>query len=493
MNPKVVSDMVIVLDEFMPCDLYALDFTQESYRTLLKKLNIHNEILFNDKKGAIKKALCIYFTKTYQEIEVELSMTQCTLQQSLASSSGSEPLDRIIFQNRLCLIDILKRKAEFSLLPHLISIPEILRSELFQPFVEMNQNFETARQVMRQQIDKIFDLDQRDIVLFIRGRITIRNYIPTKKIPAGMDKRFAGESPELMAEMYTNNFPDGAWLHIEPALDEVIAEKLNFSIIDNHTFSRTCIPVFRTMIEILLLEILNEGQRDKIEGFSGYVLRQHFQSIFLYTAKNLLQFVENRDKNTELFIKYYADEIIIDANGNKVQKYAITDTKNQKWNYSSILSIMMQYKQMKLRISAQKEAIHLAQTKISESQAEIESEKDQCNLIGEKVEEIESLIVENDGDILKLKSKAKTNNSNHTEIQRLNNLQDNLFVQKKSEKYHLELSKGRLANKKIELVRRNKKLFYEQNALKTLIEQTLPTAQSYEQLAEVVALTLAKR
>jgi hypothetical protein len=249
------------------------------------------------------------------------------------------------------------------------------------------------------------------------------------------------------------------------------------------------------MIEILLLEIIDEHQRDKIEGFTGYVLRQHFQNIFLYTAKNLLQYVENRDKNAELFIKYYADEIILDLNGNKIQKYAITDTKSQKWNFSSIVSIMMQYKQMKLRVSSQKEAIHTAQVRVSESHVDIEAEKDHRKLLVEQIESLEGLIAENDGKILQYKSKLGGSDSlsNNTEIQRLNNIQDDLFIQKKNEKYQLELSNGRLANKKIELVRRNKKLFYEQNALKTLLEQTLPIEQSYDLVSEAIALVLAKR
>jgi hypothetical protein len=310
-----------------------------------------------------------------------------------------------------------------------------------------------------------------------------------------MDKRFAGESHEVMQQMYENYFPDGAWSQIEEILREVINEKLNFSTIDNQTFAKTCVPIFRSMIEILLLDIIDNNHRDKIEGFTGYVLRQHFQNIFLYMAKNLLEYVENRDKNAELFIKYYADEIILDPNGNKIQKYAITDTKNQKWNFSSIVSIMMQYKQMKLRISSQKETIHTAQGKVSESHADIESEKDHHKLLDEQIDVITGLIAENDGKILQYKSKAGTPNSlsNSTEIQRLNNMQDDLFTQKKNGKYQLELSNGRLANKKIELVRCNKKLFYEQNTLKTLIEQTLPIVESYELVSEAIALVLAKR
>ncbi|MDD2780955.1 hypothetical protein [Sulfuricurvum sp.] len=491
MNLKVVSDIVTILNEFLSKDFYALDFTQEVYLQLLQRLEIANETHFDDKKGAIKKALINYFSKTNQSIDIELTFARCIVQKSFLEPNESEVFDRKLFQNTLRIIDISERKSEYSPLPYLISIPENIRYELFQSF----QNTEMARTITRQQIENIFNLDPRDIIFFIRGKISIRFYTLPKQLPKGMDKRFAGESHEVMQQMYENYFPDGAWSQIEEILREVINEKLNFSTIDNQTFAKMCVPIFRSMLEILLLDIIDNNQRDKIEGFTGYVLRQHFQNIFLYMAKNLLEYVENRDKNAELFIKYYADEIILDPNGNKIQKYAITDTKNQKWNFSSIVSIMMQYKQMKLRISSQKETIHTAQGKVSESHADIESEKDHHKLLDEQIDVITGLIAENDGKILQYKSKAGTPNSlsNSTEIQRLNNMQDDLFTQKKNGKYQLELSNGRLANKKIELVRCNKKLFYEQNTLKTLIEQTLPIVESYELVSEAIALVLAKR
>lgn len=487
MNPKVVSDIIEVLNNLLSKDLYALDFNQDLYLKLLQTLEINNITLFDDKKGAIKKALVTYFETTNQLVDVELSFNRCTLSKSFIKPDESETFDRKLFQNALRFMEISEHKDDFSPLPYLISIPESIRNELFHPF----SSAEAARSISRQQIEQIFKLDPRDIVFFIRGRISIRLYTLPKKIPDGAERRFAGESPELMQKMYEEYFPEGAWNNIEEILGEVLADKLNFGVIDNFTFAKTSVNVFRSMIEIMLLELVDENQRDKIEGFTGYVLRHNFQKIFLYTAQNLLQFVENRDKNGELFIKYYADEIVIDANGNKVQKYAITDTKNQKWNFSSIVSVMMQYKQMKLRIAAQKEVIQTAHLRVGEIQKEIESEKENHNALVEKLESIDGLISENDGKILQ--SKAKSGNSDRTEIQRLNNLQDELYLQKKNEKYQLELSNGRLSNKKIELVRRNKKLFYEQNALKTLIEQTLPITQSYDLICEAIALVLAKR
>ena len=87
--------------------------------------------------------------------------------------------------------------------------------------------------------------------------------------------------------------------------------------------------------------------------------------IFIFTAKVLLDFIENRNKNAENFIKYYNEDVIIDTNGNKIQKYAIIDSKQQKWNYSSIVSVMMQYKQAKIKLASQADAIQAALLRVN--------------------------------------------------------------------------------------------------------------------------------
>jgi len=498
MNPRIILDIVTILEESLPKHLYALDFTTEQYKDLLKKLMIENdEELFDEKKGSIRKALIKYFAKSYQEIEVQVTFVSFALKKHFIDPSKSEAYDRMLHQNTVTLLDILERKADFSPISYLVSIPEKIREDILENFLKFNNDIDTARKVTRQQIEQIFNLDMRDIVFFLRGRITIRHYTPPRKFAEGADKRFAGESIEDMEAMYTAYFPEGAWSYIEPILGEVLAEKLNFSLIDNITFTRTFIPVFRSMIEIILLEIIKPEDRNKVEGFSGFVLRQYFHDILLYTAKNLLQYVENRDKNAEAFIKYFADEVIIDANGNKVQKYAITDSKQQKWNFSAVISIMMQYKQVKLKIIAQREAIQIAENEFNDCQNEVSIEKSNKDVVAEKLADLQETLAENDAAVLRLKNQIGTTPeekvSLKSQINRLNYHQTELLDLKKKTVNQIELCKNKIANKISELTRRQRKLDYEKKSLQAYLEQMAAILETYENIAQALATVLTKR
>lgn len=488
----------MLLNESLPKHLYALDFTLEHYNNLLKRLSVDtNEELFNDKRGAINKALIHYFTQTDQNIDLHTSFKSFTIKKHFTGHSRSEAYDRMLHHNASLLVDILSRKEEFHLLPYLVSIPSDIRIQLIQKFIDSKEPIEVARSIIRQQIEKVFTLDTRDIIIFLRGKISIRYYTPPKKIPAGMDKRFAGETVESMESMYLNYFPEGAWENIEEIIDEVLADKLNFAFIDNMTFTKTFIPVFRSMIEIILLDVVSEEDHEKIEGQAGYILRQYFHKILLHTARNLLNFVENRDKNAEIFIKYFSDDVVIDDDGNKIQKHAIVDKRQQRWNYSSIVSVMMQYKQAKIRISTQKESIVVAQERVDECQNEINAEHENKNKLIEESEKIELLLADNDTRTIQLKRKSTANTEEMGSIKReLRTLSDQyteLLKKKKNMAVQLEFIKNRLTNKTTELSQRNKKLKYEKKNFETVLEQTASIKEIYELLVEAVSLVLAKR
>lgn len=470
----------------------------EHYYKLLNQLSVSdNKERFNDKKGAINKALITYFSQTHQTIDIQTSLDTFTIKKHFIDPSRAEAFDRMTHANVSILLDILDRKEEFLPLPYLVSIPHPIRTQIIEGYSSINESMEVARYFTRQQIDTIFALDERDIIFFLQGKISIRYYTPPKKFPAGSDNRFSGESVESMEAMYRHYFPEGAWEDIETILGEVIEEKLNFSVIDNITFTKTFIPVFRSMIEILLLDKVSEEDRSKIEGQTGFILRQYFHPILLYTAKNLLDFVENRDKNAESFVKYFTDDIIIDGAGNKIQKFAITDRRQQKWNYSSVVSVMMQYKQSKIRIAAQKESIVSAQERVSESQNDISTEKKHKLEIMEKLDEIETMVSENDKKITELKRQIADNTDDNialkSELKNGHDLYSELFKLKKNYSTQLELTKNRLTNKMSELAQRHKKLEYEKKALQSIIEQTASVKEMYELIAEAISLVLAKR
>ncbi len=455
----------------------------------MDKLSIgNNEDLFNLKKGLLSEAIIEYFSLSFQTISVELTFEHCKIIKHFVDDTGTESLDRMLHKNSNLLMDLAQRKEEYRVLPYLLSIPEETRERLLKGFIDKNLSMQKARMLTRLQTQPIFNLSERDIIFFLRERIWVRYYTPPGKVPEGRDKRYAGESQEELMSIYQSYFPNGMWEDIESVIAEVLEEKLNFSFIDNATFNKTFIPVFRGMIEVLLIDSLSVEERGKIEGFTGFILRKYFDRILLYTAKNLLGFVENRDKNAETFIKYFSEDVIIDQNGNKVQKYAIVDFKQQKWNYISIYSILLQYKQAKLRMHSQKELVATAREQVHQTEEEIKGELNNKKEQEDTLSEINSLIAENE--MIAIKNR---NESDASTIASHSKSHEDLFKRKKSESNLLDLVNNRISNKTIELTRRRKKLAQEIKTEQAIMEQIAPLQESYDGIAHGLAVVLTKR
>lgn len=484
-KPKAVIEIVDLLNSYLPSNLYALDFSTSHYMSLLDKLKISkDEKVFELKKGTLIEGIIEYFNLTFQTVSVDISLHNCSITKHFTDDTSSEILDRMLFKHSKLLIDISQQNEAYRTLPYLLSIPEETRDLLVKGFIDKNESMEKARKVLRLQIQPIFNVSERDITFFLRGRIWIRYYTPPKKVLEGEDKRFAGESQEELAAMYKLYFPNGIWKDIESILSEVLEEKLNFTIIDNATFTKTFIPVFRGMIEILLIDVMNPNDRNKIEGFTGYILRIYFDKILLYTAKNLLLFIEKRDKNAEIFIKTFSDDTLIDRSGKKTKKHAIVDEKEQTWNYVTILSILMQYKQAKLRIISQNNILSTVKEQLHQSDQNLKVETDNQKVQEEKIDKIIKKIA--DGELMNFKSDK---GSDPAHLKR----QEDLMAMKRSEENELYLIKNRITNITIELGRQRKKLKHETEAKNILNEQIEPLKEIYERIAKALALVLTKR
>jgi hypothetical protein len=284
---------------------------------LLDRLKISkDDQTFELNKGTIIEGIIAYFNLSYQNISVNLTFNNCLITKYFVDMNASEDFDRLLHNNSKYLQNVANQKNNFYILPFLLLIPEEIRNTIFKLYVDKKIPIDRARTLTRQQVQLVFDLSEKDIIFFLRGRMWIRHFTPPKKLPDGKDKRFAGESVEVLDALYQTYFPHGMWKDIKSILSEVLEEKLNFTVIDNVTFTKTFILVFKGMIEILLIDVLRESDRNKIESFTGYVLRKYFDKILFYTAENLLKFVENRDKNAEIFIKTFSNNVLIPSTPN---------------------------------------------------------------------------------------------------------------------------------------------------------------------------------
>jgi hypothetical protein len=449
-------------------------------------------------KGTIREAIVDFFAETLQEVTFTvLEGGTINVEKTFTDSECDEAFDRALHACTVKLLEVAADPYSFCPMEVLWVIPEDVRASLFECFAVQRLEEEILREHVRERVNRVFNLDEQEVVLFLRNRVYIRRNVALQKLPSGTERRFAGQSAEVLAQGYSSHFPNGAWSEIEGVLPDILKDRLDFTTIDNRTFIRRFIPVFRSMVEVILLEKFNELHKEDLLAFSGYILRNHFDAILKFTANDLLGHIERRDKNAELFIKYYNGDVKIDDEGNKVVQHAILDKYNQKWNYTAILSTLIQWKEGKNRAGSQETKLRKLMTRQNEAKAVFSKElplKQQADgLKGDLKDKIEA----NRHAFKELKQASGSSKAlmqkNHATMLNMKNEDRRLIEELKALYKEYEALDKRYINALKDLQNRKKQVGMQATELKETLTQNKAIKKNYDTIVFSLATVLAKR
>jgi len=439
----------------------------------------------NAKRGAIKHGIAEFFAQTFQEISLSIIEGRIAVTKQFAYPKKGEAFDRLYHALILDLIEISDAETRFQVTPSLWVLPAGVRDALFAGLGKLDEV--AARPVLRTAIETVFGLDEKDIILFMRGRIYIRGYRPPTPLPEGIDRRYAGEDPDELAAFYMQHFPDTLEEEIETALPDLLDDQLNFSAIDNAAFNRTYVMLFRSLVETILSEYLPHLEPHRLEALGGYVLRRHFDGMLILTAWELLFYVEERNRNAEAFVKYYKDEVVIDAAGKKVQKHAIVDSTSQSWHYSAILATLMQYRQSMKRLEQQEQKVQNTLARIEELRNEVDEERCECKTSEHFAQELGEMIAH------KKALKQEELGGGALNLAQFNQEYSELLDRLKAAKDDVLFANRRFKNKQTELENWIKQLEGVRKVRDEIIEQNRDIETTVERIAHAIAVVFSKR
>ncbi len=478
--------------------MYALDFTHDHYSAMLDRLEENYDMAYlNDNRGALKYAVGAIFEDTMQNVTISIIDDRFHIEKNFLYPFKGEQLDRALHKVTMRLLTVLDNPDVFKPVDYLWILPEDIREDVFGYFHRLKMDMRQEREYIRERIVKIFELGEKDIVLFLRNAIYILHYIPPEIVEEGIDRRYGGYPPEEMHNLYDHLFPDGAWDRIDACLDGVFTDQLDFSVIDNQTFRDTFIPVFKAMVQVVVAEFSSLIEPDMLEGFTGYVLRKHFDEILLAAAWEVLALFQERDRNAEEFIRYFQDEIIINQRGKKIQKYAIIDEHNQKWNHNSILSILMQYEQSEKRIQNQEEKIEGIKSRLNEAQSAFTAERSGRFKYSAEVKEVQTLVIDNQNRIDELEHRIEdlkeTTDENYAKLNRLKKERESLQDRSKMAYSNADYANRRYSNRQIDVKNWDKQLQTNEKLLEEMMQQHTDLENKVELIAKGLAMAMAKR
>lgn len=365
------------------------------------------------------------------------------------------------------------------------------------------------RELYKQAIRDALGLHSRDLVFCMNQKLTIKKFIENNGNTSVVERRAGGLPPEELEKIKNIVFEKNIYDEIEKAIYNLMETKLNFTVIDNIYFRKNAIAFVQDELYKVISIYMDEDSDIALKkAFVNYIFREHFTNVHKIFAKHLLELHSGRDKNVEMFIKYFDGNIeLIDSK--QIQKPEIIDANDQRWNAVSVLPIVIQKQKNDKEIDQVEANNEKAGNKIYALEHRIELIENDINSLEKNREslheQVRGLITESkqyqdENTELKNKSKRGSKESqeelkqkiskNAIEIKKLGREEDKLRVKIRDIGNAIDLNKTKITNIKVD-IHAQEKLINDNNIKKqNLLKIHEPILQKYELIVDGLAKAL---
>lgn len=199
---------------------------------------------------------------------------------------------------------------------------------------------QSAKEIIKCKISKIFNLCECDKVFFIHNKLAIRfNSKQNKTLPK--ERRYNGIPVKELEKLEDEFINDTFEKKLQRELKRKFRTTLNFSHVNNKKFCSIYIKEFQEIIALTFKKEKNKIDKEFFNGFVNYILRKNFDTLLYLCASQVLELVKKSAPNIDQFIRFYNGETLFKNAEEKHQRPLIIDKDNQKWSFGTIRTFYM--------------------------------------------------------------------------------------------------------------------------------------------------------
>ncbi len=250
-------------------------------------------------------------------------------------------IEELLDQNRTLVYENFNDKSDQ------ILIDAELVSELLETLQKNISNKNLQKETLKQILREVFHLQSQDLIIFKNGHIFIKLVSKLEqKVPQGRkstkEARYNGFDEKELISFY-NEFCEDE--NVKDLIDEIAVKFVNKYIIQKGISNDEYEKKVFAFIKDLFYEFLQkrfDNQDEFLHGFSGYIFRINFESVFSKIAETMLEKIAKGNQKVVAFLEYYSHEVVI-QNGQKYRIPTIESSNGHKWKIVSIIPIVRVY------------------------------------------------------------------------------------------------------------------------------------------------------
>jgi hypothetical protein len=377
----------------------------------------------------------------------------------------------------------------------LIFFKDEIENSFFNDFLYMfdkssRKRFETTllllhniplKKILREQISLVYNLDQRDIVIFLNGKIFLKKF--SYKI---FKERELTNQIEIL---YDKRFIDSLWEEVSISLIDSFESGFDFLSYNAKEFYEKYPPKFFSIIkQVVKNSFIDIGERETIE-YTNLAFKKYFSKILKEVAHYLFEKVIDSDLRAIKFLKQYSESTKISNNKMRLNKAPLMNKKGKIYNYQSIFTLLKLRELYESKITHKKIEIKNIQVRVKKSLFIVQRSEDEMQRIQKRRLELLIAIEKVEDEINSLTNMKLTNN---LDLNRLEFSKRDLLDAFKQVEVRSRTQTNILNNTHKELKNWESKKEEKVRLKDELFKIQMDIEQEYDQVCEILSISLGK-
>lgn len=477
------EDLYTALLEYM-CEnydysLYATDLDAKHISFMQRTLASVPTTAGQNRTHLLKIALFDFFNAIFQKIFVYEDEERLKIVKYFDIGALNEEQDRQIHSLRL---ELLEYKAK---------VLEAFEKNLIYMFDQNLRNrFELAlislvdrpiKEILRAQIELVFDLEKKDVVIFLNSRIFIKKFLHVELKQPRQDYKVS----LIRDTRFTNSF-----IHeLKEKLRYSFETTFNFVQQDKNSFYVNHQARFLSIVKNVVKNSFINCSEEEVLEYANIAFKYFKEHMLYESAVWLLKRVYENDLKAINFLKSYSEGIKPNQEKIKIDKFPLIGEDGVIYNFQSISNILKKKELFYSKMNHKKLEIAKIQERLKNSLKIVHRSEDEMKNLQKRrlellraIEKVEDEIMQN----------LRTNIQRSVETDRLEFAKRDLLEAFKQGEIRIKTQSNILQNTNIELEKWQAKRVLCDNQKFEIQQEYDHLSSKYQQVCEILALALGK-
>ncbi len=474
----IYSSILDYMCENYDYTLYATDFNAKRVSSLQRAIASVQTTVGTSRAEAIKTALQDFFNAIFQKVFVYEDEERFKIVKYFDKGADSEEQDRQIHALRQELI-YYKDEVENTFFNDSLYMFDKPSRNRFEATL-LGLKASPLKEIIREQITMVYDLEPRDIVIFLNKKIFLKKFNYIYEDEKELDKTDM---------LHDERFVDSLGEELSFALQKSIDDGFDFFRYSSKEFYEKYPQKFFSIInKVVKSSIVNIDEKD-LNTYNNVVFKQHALKMLKDLSCYLFNEVLDGNLRAIKFLKQYSESKKIYNSKMKLHKAPLMNKKGKIYNFQSILATLKRRELLSIKITHKNIEIKNIELRVHKAQNILERSLDEMEKIKRRRSELLFAIEQVEDEIFAL---DENSSSNSTPINRLEFSKRDLLEAFKQVEITIKTQTNILNNTRKELKKWEEKREEKRFLKEKLFEEQMEVEQEYNQVCEILATSLSK-